>query len=657
MSPFKSLRNYVLPPRSRFKVALPAEIWVHILSFLDSSEIMPFYRMNRLFYTVAMDSRYRHISFCDQEGFVLWNACSRDVQLKKRIKSVSISNDPHIYVDEELGISPQPAQAPSARLPVLRRITSMFSRKAPEYRVSHAMPSAQILEHFFNVLDGADNLEELRIIRYGRPTWESSSLLVHPLCAALSNRKSLRKLYVMEYRLDLLLPVLQFKGLTSLIIIDIDQWSMDALPSFVEHVAPSIEILYLDAVESIPPSSLSHCMAQILCDNALTMPNLRELTTHLTVSPDPMSIFHAISTRCRSLTKLDLYISVESSLNVPLNSLTLPCLRILYLSFGPNATIVGLWDGQCGLAALDEFRIKGRYLRLEELDSMGRFFSKTTLVSLSVRVFALDGPVLRVLANHLPMLRNLDLFADHLLWLGLPFSERAMAHTLAQLTVDVQGRGLEGWGLAKLFFSLDYDRIPRPWRNQKLLEPPQEAASILTRCIPSIRTTKGLYYPQSGSLLVGFSERIWIARGRPAKDKAGGHDFSTAYRSIRNRGGKHRKCRPHANLFNCLSVYQGFEHEASRVRCRSVTLSNKQLADFRLAIDSNPENSLRVVSLTIRGVRFESPDPYHNLDYILSKSHGAGDASDQLELGALRRVPRARCALPVGADDVDLAQQ
>ncbi|KAF4594371.1 hypothetical protein EYR40_009175 [Pleurotus pulmonarius] len=473
----------------------------------------------------------------------------RDVQLKKRIKSVSISNDPHIYVDEELGISPQPAQAPSARLPVLRRITSMFSRKAPEYRVSHAMPSAQILEHFFNVLDGADNLEELRIIRYGRPTWESSSLLVHPLCAALSNRKSLRKLYVMEYRLDLLLPVLQFKGLTSLIIIDIDQWSMDALPSFVEHVAPSIEILYLDAVESIPPSSLSHCMAQILCDNALTMPNLRELTTHLTVSPDPI---------------------VESSLNVPLNSLTLPCLRILYLSFGPNATIVGLWDGQCGLAALDEFRIKGRYLRLEELDSMGRFFSKTTLVSLSVRVFALDGPVLRVLANHLPMLRNLDLFADHLLWLGLPFSERAMAHTL---------------------------------------------------------------------------------------DKAGGHDFSTAYRSIRNRGGKHRKCRPHANLFNCLSVYQGFEHEASRVRCRSVTLSNKQLADFRLAIDSNPENSLRVVSLTIRGVRFESPDPYHNLDYILSKSHGAGDASDQLELGALRRVPRARCALPVGADDVDLAQQ
>ncbi|KAL4257690.1 hypothetical protein AB1N83_012068 [Pleurotus pulmonarius] len=494
MSPFESLISHVLPPRPRFKLALPVEIWVHILSFLAHSEIMPLYRMNRLFYTVAMDLRYRHISFCDQEGFVLGNACSRNVQLKKRIKSVSISNNPHIYVDGELGISPQPAQAPSARLPVLRRITSMFSRKAPECRVSNVMPSAQILERILNVLEGAENLEELRIICDGEPTWESSSLFVHPLCAALSNRKSLRKLYVMEYRLDLLLPVLQFKGLTSLVIIDMELWhSMEVLPSLVEHVAASIEILHLDALQNVPPSPLSRGMAQILCDGALTMPNLRELTTHLMVSPDPMSIFHAISTRCRSLTKLDLYISVESSLDVPLNSLTLPCLRILYLSFEPHAPIVGLWDGQCGLAELDEFRIKGRYLRLEEVDSMCRFFAETTLVSLSIRVFALDGPVLRVLADYLPMLRNLDLFADHLLWLGFSFPKQVMVQTLAQLAVDVQGRGLEGWGLEKLFVSLNYDRILWPQRDQKP-EPPQEAVSILARCIPSIRTTDCGYH-------------------------------------------------------------------------------------------------------------------------------------------------------------------
>ncbi|KAF4570201.1 hypothetical protein EYR36_010008 [Pleurotus pulmonarius] len=72
-------------------------------------------------------------------------------------------------------------------------------------------------------------------------------------------------------------------------------------------------------------------------------------------------------------------------------------------------------------------------------------------------------------------------------------------------------------------------------------------------------------------------------------------------------------------LFNCLSVSRGFEHEATRVLYKSVTLSGRQLADFRRAIDSNPENARRVVSLTVRGTRFESSDPYHHLDYILSK--------------------------------------
>ncbi|KAF4594384.1 hypothetical protein EYR40_009188 [Pleurotus pulmonarius] len=462
------------------------------------------------------------------------------------------------------------------------------------------MPSAQILERILNVLEGAENLEELRIICDGEPTWESSSLFVHPLCAALSNRKSLRKLYVMEYRLDLLLPVLQFKGLTSLVIIDMELWhSMEVLPSLVEHVAASIEILHLDALQNVPPSPLSRGMAQILCDGALTMPNLRELTTHLMVSPDPMSIFHAISTRCRSLTKLDLYISVESSLDVPLNSLTLPCLRILYLSFEPHAPIVGLWDGQCGLAELDEFRIKGRYLRLEEVDSMCRFFAETTLVSLSIRVFALDGPVLRVLADYLPMLRNLDLFADHLLWLGFSFPKQVMVQTLAQLAVDVQGRGLEGWGLEKLFVSLNYDRILWPQRDQKP-EPPQEAVSILARCIPSIRTTDCGYHYIEDPAEIGFL-MVTILASPTVPPEIVGEII--------------------ANVDDTPTSSTVYPHP-----------KGSSMKPPESAIDSNPENALRVVCLTIRGVRFESSDPYHDLIY---------------KLGALRGAHRARRALPV----------
>ncbi len=74
-----------------------------------------------------------------------------------------------------------------------------------------------------------------------------------------------------------------------------------------------------------------------------------------------------------------------------------------------------------------------------------------------------------------------------------------------------------------------------------------------------------------------------------------------------------------ATLFNCLSVSRVFEYEATRLLYKSVTLSGKQLGDFRRAIDANPQNALRVVSLTIREARSESPDSYDDLNYILSK--------------------------------------
>ncbi|KAF9488352.1 hypothetical protein BDN71DRAFT_1457493 [Pleurotus eryngii] len=393
MPSFKTnLRTLVFSTRRRSKkLALPSETWVHILSFLADSEIVPLYRVNRLFYNVAMDSQYRLLSFCDGKGFVLGNACLRDVQLKKRIKSVCISS-PYLFVDEELGISLPLAQAPPATPPTMHhRIASLFSRrnthKVSEQKYKHRTPPELILEHILNVLDGAGNLEEFRIIHNYGPRWDFSSLILHPVSAALSNRQSLRKLYVEGYRLDKVLPLLHFHGLTSVVIaISFSSellHSIEVVPSFVKHMAPSVEILHFSVPDRGHSGSISLPMTEILCDDALMMPNLRELTTPLLVSPNPTLIFHTMNTKYGSLTKLDLHLHVEDFwLDVPLSGLMFPHLRILYLRFAPHAPILGLWDGQCGSAELDEFRIKGRDLRLEEVDSMCRFFEKTTLVSL-----------------------------------------------------------------------------------------------------------------------------------------------------------------------------------------------------------------------------------------------------------------------------------
>ncbi|KAL4259985.1 F-box domain-containing protein [Pleurotus pulmonarius] len=495
--------------RSR-KLALPSETWVHILSFLADSEILPLYGVNRLFYNVAMESQYRLLSFCDGKGFLLGNACLRDVELKKRIKSICISSS-WLFVDEELGISNLPAQSPPVTPPVRNTLSSLLSHrntpKVPEQKNKRRTPPEQILVHILSVLDGAENLKELRIIHDYGPRWDFSSQILHPVSATLSNHSSLRKLYVEGYWLDEVLPLVQFHNLTSVFIaISFSSQilhSMEAVPSFVKHVAPSVEVLHFSVTTRGHSGSISVPMAAILCANALTMPNLRELTTPLMVSPDPTLIFHTISAKYGSLTKLDIYINAGDFLmDVPLSCLALPHLRILYLSFAEDAPIVDLWDGQWGFTELNEFRIKGRYLRLQEVDSMCRFFAKTALISLSIRVLILDGPLLRVLENSLPALRDLDLFANYLVWARTSLTEKKMSQDITHFAVDVQGRGLQGWGLERLFVSFYIGGVI--WSRDPELSPPHQVASILSRCIPSIRTTACNYHGDESPHVVLF---------------------------------------------------------------------------------------------------------------------------------------------------------
>lgn len=155
------------------------------------------------------------------------------------------------------------------------RIASLFSRritpKVPERKYKCRTPPEVILEHILNVLDGAENLAEFRIIHDYGPRWDFSSLILHPVSAALSNRQSLRKLYVEGYRLDKVLPLVYFHGLTSVVIaISFSselQHSMEVVPSFVKHVAPSVEILHFSVPDRGHSPSISLPMTEILCDN------------------------------------------------------------------------------------------------------------------------------------------------------------------------------------------------------------------------------------------------------------------------------------------------------------------------------------------------------------------------------------------------------
>ncbi len=163
------------------------------------------------------------------------------------------------------------------------------------------------------------------------------------------------------------------------------------------------------------------------------MPNLRELATPLMVSPDSTRVFNRLNSKYGSLTKLDLHLHAEDNPpNVPLSSLRLPHLQALSLNFVSEAAVPGLWSGRYEFPELQELRIDGRHLGLEEVASVCRFFAQTTIAVLSLRVSVLDGALLSLLAASLPALRDLSLFAADLSKQHPDLTARAMAHVVVR---------------------------------------------------------------------------------------------------------------------------------------------------------------------------------------------------------------------------------
>ncbi|KAF4584864.1 hypothetical protein EYR40_001687 [Pleurotus pulmonarius] len=360
-----------------------------------------------------------------------------DDGLKKRIKAITISDTP-LCVNAEVGFIPGPAQYSPAEptKPQSRNLT----------------PPELICQHILKVLDGADNLEELRILHKYGPQEIFGQLTLYPICLALSNRHSLRRLHVEGHRLDSVLPLIRFCSLTSVSIamrFTSEIWhTLGALPLFLKNVASSVEVLHVGALNGLHSGAISLAMTKIFC--VLAMPNLRELATPLMVSPDSARVFDAFNSKYGSLTKLDLHLHAEDNPpNVPLSSLRLPQLQALSLNFVSEAAVPGLWRGRYEFPELQELRIDGRHLGLEEVASMCRFFAQTTIAVLSLRVSVLDGALLSLLAASLPALRDLSLFAADLSKQHPDLTARAMAHVVDHFKADIEERNFQGWALKK----------------------------------------------------------------------------------------------------------------------------------------------------------------------------------------------------------------
>ncbi|KAF4572398.1 hypothetical protein EYR36_006900 [Pleurotus pulmonarius] len=314
-----------------------------------------------------------------------------DDGLKKRIKAITISDTP-LCVNAEVGFIPGPAQYSPAEptKPQSRNLT----------------PPELISQHILKVLDGADNLEELRIL----------------------------------HNLTTVSIAMRFTS---------EIWhTLGALPLFLKNVASSVEVLHVGALNGLHSGAISLAMTKILC--VLAMPNLRELATPLMVSAGSTRVFNALNSKHGSLTKLVLDLHAEDNpSNASLSSLRLPHLQALWLNFVSEAAVPGLWSGRYEFPELNELRIDGRHLGLEEVASMCRFFAQRTIAVLSLRVSVLDGALLSLLAASLPALRDLSLFAADLSKQHPDLTARAMAHVVDHFKADIEERNFQGWALKK----------------------------------------------------------------------------------------------------------------------------------------------------------------------------------------------------------------
>ncbi len=194
-----------------------------------------------------------------------------DEGLKKRIKAISISDTP-LCVNEEVGVMPGPAQYQPAEPSVSSRIRSFFhsGHTSQKPKSSDLTAPELICQHILKVLDGADSLEELRILhKYSAQREIFGPFILYPICLALSNRHSLRRLHVEGHRLDSVLPLIRLCSLTTVSIamrFTSEIWhSLGALPLFLKHVASSVEVLHVSALKGVHSGAISLAMTKIFC--------------------------------------------------------------------------------------------------------------------------------------------------------------------------------------------------------------------------------------------------------------------------------------------------------------------------------------------------------------------------------------------------------
>ncbi|KAF7426145.1 hypothetical protein PC9H_008511 [Pleurotus ostreatus] len=481
---------------SMSRTELPPEIWRHILSFLSEPyELLPICGVNRLFYDVAVDYRYRNLRMgfpSNSAVFKLRRA--RDPWLAKRVKSLYISTDAIELLFKDwssflLPSRPHWWNAILSLLPdaVLKTVAFPEPKPPPEKKDECTNIGAEEISNLIlDAADGMTNIEKLEF--HSTPTSELDFELefMRLLCSRLQHLQTLT-FWVGTDKVHLVLPVLQFCNLKK-ITLHIHACgaggpapSADACPrirQFLRYFAPTLESLTVSTFDR----EVIERMSLALHDGAV-MPRLRKLSIFLMIND--IQAFQSINTNYPALTELTLTTFTPATI-VSLAYLQLPELRSLTLWFRHINTTQGLWNGSSSFTKLETLHLmNGCELCPDEVAQLCRFFKKANIIDLMLCVYILDGDLIDTLALSFPSLSTLILTAQHV---GRVDIIPTPDVDLASFEMEMQDRSYPEWNLSWVNVALPVS----DWNNYTArMEAARMVTSIVTRCIPSMNKRGG----------------------------------------------------------------------------------------------------------------------------------------------------------------------
>ncbi|KAF4593603.1 hypothetical protein EYR40_008390 [Pleurotus pulmonarius] len=447
---------------------VPSEIWKCILSHLKEPQILKICQVNRVFYDIAADYRYRHLrlrSMTNAEVFMLHRV--RDPWLAKRVKSLCISIDAMSQLVTRYSV-------PRRRWWHAGTKESPPIEQAPHERTTEDAEALSTI--LLDAIRGMKNVQEVEIhagsIATGELEFELE--LMQLLCSRFRSVQIL-KLWSPIDKLHLVLPTLQFCNLKEAVLLLYGQSEASAdilsrVHHFLRLLAPTLEHLTLCAYDHEVVSRISS-----LFHRDVVMSKLKTLSTLLTF--DDLRAIQSINTNYPALAELSLA-QWMSGTTASLGQLQLPSLRSLELMSGAVRIPQGFWNGSSSFTQLEKSSLwSSEALSPSEVSQMCRFFATSlNITKLLLRVEVLEAELFDSLAFAFPSLHSLTLEAQSVG--NLPPG----IDLIASFEADMEDRCYPDWGLS----SLQVSRAAVHDRDTAAILASKKLTNVVKRSIPSL---------------------------------------------------------------------------------------------------------------------------------------------------------------------------